>query len=179
MSSGKRGAAKGWSGEPVASRPVVPAIYGVPKDTRKLLPWSHVEQRMNDAKHYWICTVSPDGQPHATPVDGLWVDGKLYFGGSPETRRNRNLKSNPAACVHLENALEVLILQGEAPELALPDRVLTERLADLSARKYGYRPKPEEFETGGVRVFLPKKILAWTQFPSDATRWILPVPGKD
>lgn len=177
MSSEKKASTKGRSGDWVADRPLVPAIYGVPKDKKKLLPWSHVEQRMNDAKHYWVCTVSPGGQPHATPVDGLWVDGRLYFGGSPETRRNRNLQSNPAACVHLEDAMEVLILEGEAPELKSPDRALTERLAALSAQKYGYRPKPEEFETGGVRVFQPTKILAWTQFPSDATRWTAPVAG--
>jgi hypothetical protein len=26
---------------------------------------------------YWICTVSPGGYPHATPVDGLWLDGRM------------------------------------------------------------------------------------------------------
>src|SRR5687768_3182446 len=77
--------------EPRASRPQIPADYGIPKSKKGLLPWSHVTERMTRAMHYWVCTISPDGHPHAMPVDGLWLDDRLYFGGSPQTRRNRNL----------------------------------------------------------------------------------------
>src|SRR5262245_2158881 len=65
---------------PKASRPHMPG-YGVPKDNKGLLPWSHLTKRMAEAQNYWICTVSPDGRPHATPVWGLWLDDRLYFGG--------------------------------------------------------------------------------------------------
>src|SRR5262245_16381655 len=98
---------------PAASRPHMPG-YGVAKDKTGLLPWSHVTERMDEAQNYWICTVSLDGRPHATPVWGLWVDDRLYFGGSPQTRRNRNLAENPAVCVHLESGSDVIILHGDA-----------------------------------------------------------------
>ncbi len=62
---------------PHASRPQIPADYGVPHNTKGLLPWSHVTERMAQALHYWICTVGPNGRPHATPVDGLWLDDQL------------------------------------------------------------------------------------------------------
>jgi nitroimidazol reductase NimA-like FMN-containing flavoprotein (pyridoxamine 5'-phosphate oxidase superfamily) len=161
---------------PHASRPQIPADYGVPHNTKGLLPWSHVTERMAQAMHYWICTVDPNGRPHATPVDGLWLDDQLYFGGSPQTRRNRNLAANPAVCVHLESGTDVVMLQGEA-DLHTPDRAFAIRLAEASAKKYGYAPKPEDYEAGGVHVFHPRVVFAWTQQLADATRWQLREEG--
>ncbi|MCI0490162.1 MAG: pyridoxamine 5'-phosphate oxidase family protein [Blastocatellia bacterium] len=155
---------------PQASRPYMPG-YGVPKDKKGLLPWSHVSERMNEAMHYWVSTVDPEGRPHSTPVDGLWIDDRLYFGGSPKTRRSRNLAENPAMCINLGNALDVVILHGEAHELSAPDSALVARLIEASNKKYGYAPRPEDFGKGGVYVFRPRKVLAWKQFPKDATRW--------
>ena len=157
---------------PRSSRPYIPD-YGIPTDTLGLLPWSHVTERMRATLHYWICTVSAAGQPHTTPIDGLWLDDRLYFGGSPKTRRHQNLSINPAVCVHLESASDVVILHGEAHELRAPDRALTRRLAAASAQKYGYAPEPEAYEAPGVYVFRPSIVFAWTQFPTDATRWHL------
>ncbi len=159
---------------PTPSRPHTPGpAYGIPRDKKGLLPWSHVSERMAQAMCYWICTVGPDGRPHATPVDGLWLDDTLYFGGSPETRRNRNLAANPAVCVHLESGSDVVILQGEARPRT-PDRELAHRLAEASARKYGYAPKPEEYQANGVHVFRPQVAFGWKQFPRDVTRWRFP-----
>jgi nitroimidazol reductase NimA-like FMN-containing flavoprotein (pyridoxamine 5'-phosphate oxidase superfamily) len=155
---------------PKASRPRLPRDYGVTASTKGLLPWSHVSTRMARAQHYWIATADPSGRPHATPVDGLWLDDRLYFGGSPQTRRQRNLATNPAVCVHLESGSDVVILQGEArPER--PDRTLATRLAEESTRKYGYAPAPEEYEKTDVHVFRPRVVFAWTNLPKDATRW--------
>jgi hypothetical protein len=148
----------------------------VSKSAKGLLHWSHVADRMTKARHYWICTVSPTGQPHATPVDGLWLQDCLYFGGSPRTRRQRNLAANPAACVHLEDGADVVILHGEA-RAERPDRGLAAGLAEASARKYGYGALPEEYETSGVHVFRPRVVFAWTHFPKDATRWQVPGSG--
>jgi nitroimidazol reductase NimA-like FMN-containing flavoprotein (pyridoxamine 5'-phosphate oxidase superfamily) len=146
--------------------------YGVPRDRKGLLPWSHVTERMAEAQNYWVCTVSPDGRPHATPVWGLWIDDRLYFGGSPQTRRSRNLAENPAVCVHLESGSDVVILHGEAHKLRAPDRSLVTRLIEASVKKYGYAPKPEDYEASdGTYVFHPRWVLAWKQFPRDATRW--------
>jgi len=161
------------------SRPVSPGrAYGIPKDKKGLLPWSHVSERMTQAHAYWICTVSPDGQPHATPVDGLWLDDRLYFGGDPETRRNRNLEANPAVCVHLESGSDVVILHGEAHSFRAPEQALAARLSEASAKKYGYGPKPDDYMTAtGMYVFQPRVVFAWKQFPRDATRWELSGEG--
>ena len=68
------------------TRPRMPAEYGVPRDDRELLPWSHVSRRMRAAKHYWLATVTPAGAPHCRPIAGMWVDDRLYFGGSADSR---------------------------------------------------------------------------------------------
>jgi hypothetical protein len=157
--------------QPIVDRPYIPG-YGIPKDKKGLLPWSHVSARMADAQNYWVCTVSPDGKPHATPVWGLWLDDQLYFGGGPNTRRQRNLAANPSVCIHLESGSDVVILQGEAHPLGKPERALTLRLLEISRQKYGYAPSPEEYEAGEtITVFRPRKVLAWTQSLKDATRW--------
>jgi hypothetical protein len=164
--------------EPVASRPQMPVQYGIPKDKKGLLSWSYVSERMVEAKYYWISTVDGEGHPHSTPVDGLWIDERLYFGGSPETKRHRNLAANPAVCVHLENALEVVILHGEAIELRNIAAPLVERLIAASKEKYGYAPPPESYTGGGVFMVRPHKVLAWKHFPKDVTRWQFPNEQK-
>jgi nitroimidazol reductase NimA-like FMN-containing flavoprotein (pyridoxamine 5'-phosphate oxidase superfamily) len=161
---------------PVASRPQIPPEYGVSRNPKGMLAWPHVTSRMTDAQHYWICTVDPDGRPHATPVDGLWMDEGLYFGGSPKTRWRRNLLANPAVCIHLESASEVVTLHGEA-RMEEPTHALAKRLSDASKKKYGYGPKPAEYEQNGVLVFRPQVVFAWKDFPKDATRWRF-VPGN-
>ena len=153
------------------SRPQMPAVYGLPKHNKGLLPWSHVSERMAQAQVYWITTVDPSGRPHATPVDGLWLDDRLYFGGSQETRRNRNLAQNPAVCVHLESGSDVLILNGEVQELGKEDRELAQRLANASNEKYGYGTKADDYLAGGTFAFRPQKVIAWKRLFKDATRW--------
>ncbi|MGH9803132.1 MAG: pyridoxamine 5'-phosphate oxidase family protein, partial [Blastocatellia bacterium] len=149
---------------PKADRPHMPG-YGVPESKKGMLDWSHVIERMAAAQNYWICTVSPDAYPHTTPVWGLWLDDKLYFGGGPMTKRSRNLNQNPAVSVHLESGSDVIILHGEAHPLTSLDKDLTVKLADLSAEKYGYRPKPEDYAAPGTFVFVPSVVLAWKEFP--------------
>jgi hypothetical protein len=162
--------AKQISNSPAVSRPRIPTEYGIPKNNKGLLPWSHVTERMTQAMHYWICTVDMKGRPHVTPVDGLWLNDQLYFGGSPQTLRNRNLAANPAVSVHLDSSDDVVILQGDAT-LETPDHELAVQLSKASAEKYGYAPRPDDYQTSGVHVFRPIMVFAWKQFPRDVTRW--------
>ena len=102
------------STQPKPSRPHIPD-YGIPNDDDGMLPWSHVVQRMQDAVNYWISTANNDGQPHATPVWGVWFEGKFYFDGSPKTRRGRDLAGNPLVSIHLEDGTAAVILEGYGP----------------------------------------------------------------
>lgn len=159
---------------PIVSRPKIPAEYGVPKNNQGLLPWSHVTEHLTQAMHYWVCTVDVQGRPHVTPVDGLWLNDQLFFGGSPATKRNRNLTANSAVSVHLDSSDDVVILYGDA-HLQTPDHALAVQLTKASTEKYGYAPRPEDYETSGVHVFRPHLAFAWKRFPKDVTRWQLTV----
>ena len=92
----------------------MPAEYGIPKTTTGLLPWSHVDGRLAAAKVYWIATSGPGGVPRVRPLDGLWLDGVLYVGGSPETRWARDIEDNQQVAVHLDDGQDVVILEGVA-----------------------------------------------------------------
>jgi hypothetical protein len=36
---------------PKVDRPLMPKQYGLPKDKKGLLPWSHIVEQMTEAKH--------------------------------------------------------------------------------------------------------------------------------
>lgn len=158
---------------PRASRPHIPE-YGIPSGEEGMLPWSHVQERMRSAINYWVSTVSPAGQPHATPVWGVWLQDRLYFDGSPQTRRGRDLAKNPRVSVHLEDGQQAVLLEGEAHEIKQPPFDLRKRLSEAYTQKYaerGYSPEPDTWQAGGLYLFTPQVAFAWTRFPDDATRW--------
>ena len=156
--------------DPIASRPRFGPEYGVPTSEEGLLPWSHVRERMEGAQHYWISTVGPGGAPHPRPIDGMWLDDRLYFGGSPQSRWWRNLATNASASIHLEDAESAVILDGSV-RILRPDRALAERLVSASNAKYALGQKLDDYEGAEVAEFSPHRAFAWTVLYRDATRW--------
>jgi nitroimidazol reductase NimA-like FMN-containing flavoprotein (pyridoxamine 5'-phosphate oxidase superfamily) len=163
---------------PERSRPQLPKGYGVPESDEGMVPWSWAVEQLQAARNYWFCTTRPDGRPHAVPAWAVWVDDALYFDGSPETRRARNLAQRPALTVHLESGDQVVILEGEAREAGRPDRALADRLVAAFVQKYGasdgYRPSPDQWDEGGLWLMRPRVAFGWTEFPKALTRWRFP-----
>jgi hypothetical protein len=153
--------------EPVqASRPYIAhAEYGVPKTMKGALPWSHAVERLEKAKNYWIGTAQSDGKPHTMPTWGVWVDNTLYFGGGPETRWSRNLTENPQVAVHLESGDDVVIVEGRV------DRITDPADPRLTAVDDAYEVKYKMRHGAPVWVLRPKVVFAWSQFPTNMTRW--------
>lgn len=158
---------------PTADRPRMPRVYGVPSSTSGLLDWAHVDERLRTATAYWIATSGPDGTPRVRPVDGLWHEGVLYIGGSPETRWARDLVANPKVAVHLDGTTDVVILEGKADLLERgvgPELAVT--LAELSNAKYPqYGMTPESYAGPGPIAIRPTMGFGWTSFPKDVTRF--------
>lgn len=156
-----------------ASAARFPEDYGrtTPDD---LIPWSYVENKLLAALNYWIATTASGGRPHVRPVDGVWVEGALCFGGSPETRWVRNLQANPAISVNLPSEAEAIILEGTAELIIDPAHPLA--IASTAASKVKY---PQYFESGMFDqfhpfwAFRPARAYAWSLegFPRRATRW--------
>jgi hypothetical protein len=139
-----------------------------------LIPWSYIEEKLRAASNYWLATVSPGGAPHARPVDGVWVEGALCFGGSPETRWVRNLQANLNVSVNLSSEAEAIILEGAVELITDPAHSLA--VASTPAQKEKY---PQYAELGLLDEFhpfwalRPKRASAWSLegFPKRATKW--------
>jgi len=161
--------------EPKPSRPRIPE-YGIPKTAKGMLPWSFVDERMAAARSYWVSTTRPDGRPHARPVDGVWLDGALAFGGSDKVIWVRNLEANPQVSLHLDSGEEVVILEGKAERMLDAAHPLATRVLQASKKKY-----PQYYPGAGTPPFRPFWMLrpeiafAWTLsgFPKTATRFQL------
>ena len=160
--------------DPKISRPHFPTGYL--ENPKAFLPWEHVEKRLTEALHYWLCSVRPDGRPHAVPKWAVYVQGKIYFDGSPETRHARNIAGNPQVVLHLESGEDVIIVEGTAKGSGKPSPEQALEIARAYADKYsarGYAPEPSQWNEGGLFEITLHTVIAWTQFTEDPTRFIL------
>jgi hypothetical protein len=147
-------------------RPHIPG-YGVPRNKTGLLSWNHVASRTEQSRNYWIVTSGGDGQPHAVPTWGVWLDDTLYFGGGRDVRWARNLRANPSAAAHLESGDDVVIIEGGVEFVEGGHDAVLLRVQDGYETKYGMRhPAP-------FWALRPARVLAWSDLGRDATRWIL------
>lgn len=154
------------SGEPERSRPRLRG-YGSPEDAEGMLDWADVSEQIAESRIYWVGTTDPDGQPHAVPVWGVWVDDTLFFDGAPYARWVRNLEANPKVVVHLESGEQVAILEGHVERLSILPVTVLPRVAAASEQKYG-----GTFEDVGCLALRPRVAYAWNSFPADATRFV-------
>ena len=154
---------------PEGERPRFPSVYGIRDDEEGLLDWSWAAERLASSRNYWVATTRPDGSPHAMPVWGLWHDDAFYFSSSPDSRKARNIASNPNVVVHLESGDEVVIVEGSA-EL-VTDAELLQRLGEDYTTKYEFEVS---FTSGrGLTAVHPRVAYAWREesFPATATRF--------
>jgi nitroimidazol reductase NimA-like FMN-containing flavoprotein (pyridoxamine 5'-phosphate oxidase superfamily) len=157
----------------VVDRPHLPDGYGVPADDDGLLPWEHVERRLREAQSYWVATVDPAGAPHATPIWGSYVRDMLFLDGSPETKRGRNLASNPRVTVHLESASDVVIVQGTAEKVRIDESLAALVSGEISGKysELGFSPSAADYLGQEMYAVRPRRVFAWTEFPKTLTRF--------
>lgn len=147
--------------------------YGIHEGQEGMMTWDFVDEQMAKSRNYWINSTQPDGRPHAAPVWGVWVEGRFYFGTSPNARKARNLEANPAIVVHLESGDDVVILEGTAVKLTTMPPHLYEAFGTAYAAKYaGFKPNPPS-EIEPLYTLRIHTALAWQEkdFPRSATRW--------
>ena len=155
------------------SRPKFPKGY-VDHPTASV-SWDYVAGKLTEAKNYWLCSVRPDGRPQVVPRWAVFLDGNIYYDGSPETRHARNLEKNPQVSVHLESGDEVVILEGASQPAGKPSPTLGKALSEAYRSKYaalGYAPEANQWDEGGLYVFRPRQCIAWTQFTKDPTKFV-------
>ncbi len=159
---------------PQASRPYMPG-YGI-VDAEKgqgLLPWTWAEERLSQARNYFVITSRPDGRPHAMPVWGLWIDQAFYFSTGEHSRKAQNLANNPKCIVCPEGASEAVILEGTAERAR--DEAVPEAFFTGYETKYGWKI---ERNSEPIYVVRPAVVFGLIEtggaFTTTATRWKFP-----
>ena len=161
-------------------RPRMPEGYGVPEGTEGIRSWREVESQLIESLHFWLSTTRPDGRPHVVPRWGVWLDGRFWYDGAPDTLHVKNLRRNPSCVLHLEDGAQAVIVEGRSEMASPPGPELGARLSQAMSGKYGdhgYQPGPDSWdgpESGGLRVLTPIKAMAWLSFPTDMTRFRFP-----
>jgi nitroimidazol reductase NimA-like FMN-containing flavoprotein (pyridoxamine 5'-phosphate oxidase superfamily) len=158
---------------PRTSRPRMPG-YGLPRSRRGLLPWTWAVERLGRSHNYWIITTRPGGAPHAMPVWGLWVGDRFYFSTGRQSRKSRNLATNPRCVVCSERAEEAVIVEGTASAVTAPS--VLEQISPLYYRKY--RPWKLDPGVGPIYEVRPRVVFGVLErtFPRSATRWTFEQP---
>ena len=158
---------------PKITRPKFPKGYV--DNLVSYVDWDWVAAQLTESRHYWLSSVRPNGKPHIVPRWAVYVDGKIYYDGSPETRHARNIETNPNICVNLESGSEVIMLEGTSRAADKPSPELAKRLSTEYKRKYKeleYAPEPDSWDGGGLFVFIPRHCIAWTKFNENPTKFV-------
>lgn len=158
---------------PTSSPARFPSEYGqTPASMAELLPWDEVADRIARSPNYWLATTTDDGRPYQRPVDGVFVDATLAFGGSPATRWVRHLQHRAAVSVSLPDDDHAVVLEGDV-ELVTDESLPIARLVGTAnATKYPqYHREGAAFQP--FWALRPGRIYAWTLtgFPTRATRF--------
>jgi hypothetical protein len=73
--------------------------------------------------------------------------------------------------MHLPDPWKVVVVQGEV-RVSTPSPELAQRLADLATTKYAeYGIKFEASSYSEPGALHPRRVIAWSSFPKDATRF--------
>jgi Pyridoxamine 5'-phosphate oxidase len=145
-----------------------PKGYGTAK---RKLKWDEVRRLLEDAPAYWLATTRSDGRPHVVPLDGIWVDDVWWYGGAQGTVHIRNIAAQPRAVMHLADPTQAVIVEGTVRREALAEAT-AQRLADASNSKYAHYGMNNTADTYREALGLfPDRVLAWSAFPTDATRF--------
>ena len=154
--------------KPRASRPYMPG-YGIPGGRKGLLPWKWAKDRLEQSHNYWISTVRPDGSPHAMVVWGLWWAGAFHFSTGKQSRKARNLASNPRCVVCTERAEEAVIVEGAAA--LVEDRTRLGVFFRRFEKKYAW--DMSEMQDQPVFALRPRVAFGFLEerYAETATRW--------
>jgi uncharacterized pyridoxamine 5'-phosphate oxidase family protein len=151
-----------------------PTEYGqTPETMATLLGWAEVAERIAASRNYLLATTTGDGRPHQRPVDGVFVDATLAFGGSPATRWVRHLQERPEVSVSLPDDDHAVVLEGRVVLVTDPDDPLAAAVRAANVAKYPQYFSEETYESHPFWALRPRRVYAWslTGFPSRATRF--------
>jgi PPOX class probable F420-dependent enzyme len=159
---------------PTADRPHMPG-YGVlaAGAGSGLMPWAEAERRLTVSHDYWCATVRPDGRPHVMPVWGVWLNGRLWFSSSRQSRKARNLSSDPRCTVTTDDAQNPVVVEGQADRVVDPERIAAFVAAVNAKYDADMTVEFQDPEVNGTYTVRSITVIALTHgdFTGSPTRW--------
>lgn len=139
-----------------------------------LLAWSWAEQRLSDARYYWVATTWPGGErPHVMPVWAVWREGCVWFSSSLGSRKARNLSANPSCVVTTDDPREPVVVEARAEVVRDPEVIA--RMVDTMNRKYETSYGVDFFDPDVNATFRarPERVFGLREddFTGSPTRW--------
>ena len=136
----------------------------MPTRTNDQSSWHEIAARLAPSRSYWLVTTNADGSPHAAPVWGVMVEGRLYIYSERTTVKARNLRRDGRAVVHLESGEDVVIVHGYLADMGLPQAA--HDVLDALRLKYDhpgdaqYLPSSDDaFDV--LYLMRPERALLW------------------
>jgi len=120
--------------------------------------WRAMEARLGRESEIWMATVRHDGRPHLAPLWFVWLEDKIYVCTGSGTQKFINMRTNQSVALSLTDALNVLIIEGEAH---VAPRELIDKLAEYFFNKYEWDFRYDDSEKWQLIEITPLKILAW------------------
>jgi hypothetical protein len=118
------------------------------------LEWSWVRDQLLTAEMYWVVPRSDD-HPHPRPVWGVWADDALQLSlGSPAL--NREIAADHVVTVHLESAIDVVIVEGFARKLSTAE---SRGAVEAYNLKYDWEYDLDQY--GPFTMVAPSTVMAW------------------
>jgi PPOX class probable F420-dependent enzyme len=131
-------------------------------------PGARAAERLQNEQVLWLTTVTPAGQPQASPVWFLWTGSELVLASLDGTPRTANIRSNPRVAVHFDSDGEggdVVSMEGEAridessPSDAEKDAYFSKYDAKISA--YSWTPESMFRDYPVIIRIRPTRLRAW------------------
>jgi general stress protein 26 len=104
----------------------------------------------------WFSSVRPDGRAHLAPIWHIWHQGQVFVVTQSSAVRARNVRHNPHVSLALPDAMNAIIVEGEArfaPEAQ-------SELRPLFLAKYDWDIATDAPYDAIIAV-KPQKIMAW------------------
>jgi hypothetical protein len=155
--------------QPSPRRVRIPDLVGYGAETTPPPDWAKVESWLARDRYYWLITSRPNGRPHTVPLWALWFNRRLYYNMSPETVTSRNLKLNPYAIAHPQDAREAVIVEGVVDR---PQPSTLEAAAAEYERRFEFKLDPYDLAAPIYRL-APSVVRAWWagDVRGTAVRW--------
>ncbi len=137
---------------------------------RRTLRMSPAEEVAYLQRHQWgrLATVSPEGEPHVTPVGYVFLAGRIYFHGLVRSRRGRHIAQGSRLCLCVDDGVDDgqgyrerrgVVVYGDVRVLGPEDRDLLARVRDHYAERF----------FGRTDIHYERRTHAWYELTPDRT----------